>query len=48
MDEAMKAGDRVLFLATDTPEIRDEAQRRYGARALFQDVPVAHTGEQHG
>ena len=48
MDEAMKAADRVLFLATDTPEIRDEARRRYGARALFQDVPVAHTGEQHG
>ena len=34
--------------ATDTPEMRQEARRRYGARAVFQDVPVAHTGEQHG
>ena len=25
-----------------------EARRRYGSRAIFQDVPVVHTGEQHG
>lgn len=44
----MKEPGRVLFLATDTPEVREEARRRYGSRAIFQQVPVAHTGEQHG
>ena len=42
----MAAPRRVLFLATDTPQVRDEARRRYGARAYFQQVPVAHTGQQ--
>ena len=47
IDEAMTPPNRVLFLATDTPALREEVRRRYGARAVFQDVPVAHTGEQH-
>lgn len=51
--EVMKERKRLpfppfFFLTTDTPEIRAEAQQRYGARVMFQDVPVAHTGEQHG
>ena len=44
----MKEPGRLLFLATDTPEVREEARRRYANRAFFQQVPVAHTGEQHG
>ena len=43
----MAAPGRVLFLATDTPQVREEARRRYGARAYFQQVSVAHTGQQH-
>lgn len=39
--------DWVLFLATDSPEVRVAARKRWGNRVLAQDAPIAHTGEQH-
>ena len=43
----LAGGDAVLFLATDSPEVRAAARARWGARLLAQNAPIAHTGEQH-